>query len=219
MANNKRFVVKNGLTTQNIQLVDDISSSNNSMTVEMQPSNELVVASSDDQLLVISDDSNTVFTINDSTGIPAIQITSYGNVLIGDLVDNGVDKVQASGSLFSDTVKTSNLAFKTQQGSDVIASVLRSNTEVVFVSENSDVLSMGSDSSSTIFAVNDFSGTPNIEVDTNGSVRLAPSVGSVLIGTVSRGISKLRIVGLPTSSTGLLTGDVWNDNGTLKIVT
>jgi hypothetical protein len=41
--------------------------------------------------------------------------------------------------------------------------------------------------------------------------------GNVLIGTTTNGASKLRIVGLPTSSAGLSSGDVWNDSGTLKI--
>jgi hypothetical protein len=43
-------------------------------------------------------------------------------------------------------------------------------------------------------------------------------VGNVLIGTATNGSSKLRIVGLPTSSAGLSSGDVWSDSGTLKIV-
>jgi len=43
------------------------------------------------------------------------------------------------------------------------------------------------------------------------------SGGNVLIGTSTSGGSKLRIVGLPTSSAGLSSGDVWNDSGTLKI--
>jgi hypothetical protein len=41
--------------------------------------------------------------------------------------------------------------------------------------------------------------------------------GNVLIGTTTGGASKLRIVGLPTSSSGLSSGDVWSDSGTLKI--
>jgi hypothetical protein len=44
------------------------------------------------------------------------------------------------------------------------------------------------------------------------------SGGNVLIGTQTNGASKLRIVGLPTSATGLSAGDVWNNSGTLRIV-
>jgi hypothetical protein len=43
------------------------------------------------------------------------------------------------------------------------------------------------------------------------------SGGNVLINTTTSGASKLRIVGLPTSSAGLSSGDVWSDSGTLKI--
>lgn len=43
------------------------------------------------------------------------------------------------------------------------------------------------------------------------------SGGNVLINTTTSGSSKLRIVGLPTSSAGLSSGDVWSDSGTLKI--
>jgi hypothetical protein len=42
--------------------------------------------------------------------------------------------------------------------------------------------------------------------------------GNVLIGTTTNGSSRLRVVGLPTSATGLSAGDIWNDGGTLKIV-
>lgn len=42
--------------------------------------------------------------------------------------------------------------------------------------------------------------------------------GKVMIGTKTAGGSKLRVVGLPTSSAGLSAGDIWNDAGTLKIV-
>ena len=41
---------------------------------------------------------------------------------------------------------------------------------------------------------------------------------NVLIGTTTDGGSKLRVVGLPTSSAGLSSGDVWNNLGILTIV-
>jgi len=53
---------------------------------------------------------------------------------------------------------------------------------------------------------------------TNDTERLRiTSGGNVLIGTIINGSSKLKINGLPTSSAGLASGDVWNDSGTLKI--
>jgi hypothetical protein len=44
------------------------------------------------------------------------------------------------------------------------------------------------------------------------------SGNNVLIGTTTVGASRLRIVGLPTSSTGLSAGDVWASAGFLRIV-
>jgi len=42
--------------------------------------------------------------------------------------------------------------------------------------------------------------------------------GKVVLGSATVGVSKLRLVGLPTSATGLSSGDVWNNAGTLRIV-
>lgn len=56
-------------------------------------------------------------------------------------------------------------------------------------------------------------------VEATSSTFTADTTNSrVGIGT-STPTSKLTITGLPTSSAGLSTGDVWNDAGTLKIVT
>jgi len=66
----------------------------------------------------------------------------------------------------------------------------------------------------------DEDGTPGIVVFRTASsetMRITDS-GNVGIGTSSPG-SKLSVVGLPTSSSGLSAGDIWNDSGTLKIVT
>jgi len=58
-----------------------------------------------------------------------------------------------------------------------------------------------------------------MSLHTAGNERVTiTSAGDVGIGTSTPG-SKLSVVGLPTSSAGLSAGDIWNDSGTLKIVT
>jgi hypothetical protein len=55
----------------------------------------------------------------------------------------------------------------------------------------------------------------NLYMDGTASNYLA---GNLLLGTTTNGASKLRVVGLPTSSAGLSSGDVWNNLGILTIV-
>lgn len=49
--------------------------------------------------------------------------------------------------------------------------------------------------------------------DNNGSV------AACITGEGDARFNKLNIANIPTSATGLASGDVWNDAGTLKIVT
>ena len=50
------------------------------------------------------------------------------------------------------------------------------------------------------------------------NIAIAPNGGNLMIGTSSVGASKLKVVGLPTSSAGLSSGDVWNNAGVLNII-
>lgn len=47
---------------------------------------------------------------------------------------------------------------------------------------------------------------------------IGPITCGPVVGANSKAKSGLNIVNIPTSSTGLKSGDVWSDSGTLKIV-
>jgi hypothetical protein len=62
--------------------------------------------------------------------------------------------------------------------------------------DSGQLFSVSDSMSGTIFAVNDVSGVPSIEVDDDGTIRLAEEFGNVLIGTATDdGTSKLQVNG------------------------
>ena len=69
----------------------------------------------------------------------------------------------------------------------------------------------------TYFDIDTFAGK-RLRLNNAGNLLIMGTNSNVLIGTNTNGSSKLRIVGLPTSSAGLSSGDVYIDSGTLKIV-
>ena len=154
--------------------------------------------------------STSAMVLNARTNIPLLfytndterlRITSGGNVGIGTgspsdfaaltLVKNGASNYSAVACGNSNSTAT---LFVGVGGSSVANTALRNNAYLLNAS-NSDL----------IFGTND---TEQMRI-TSG--------GNVLIGTSTNGASKLRISGLPTSSSGLSSGDIWNDLGTLKI--
>ena len=78
------------------------------------------------------------------------------------------------------------------------------------------LLSITNDLTGTIFSVNDISGIPSIEVDDDGTIRLAEFGGNILIGTgTNNSVDKLQIAGaINASGTG---GDRGAFLGNLKV--
>lgn len=71
-----------------------------------------------------------------------------------------------------------------------------SSGTVSFEGSAGQLFSISNDLSGTIFSVNDVSGIPSIEVDDDGTIRLAQYSGNVLIGTASdNGVDKLQVNG------------------------
>ena len=105
----KKFVVKNGLTTQNISFVDDIGTPTNTITVSMLGTDTLSFSGDSGQLFSITDSqTGTIFAVNDISGVPSIEVDddgtirlaeTFGNVLVGTATDDGVNKLQVNGNI------------------------------------------------------------------------------------------------------------------------
>ena len=79
-----------------------------------------------------------------------------------------------------------------------------SNGTVSFEGSAGQLFSITNDLTGTIFSVNDVSGIPSIEVNADGTVKIAEYSGNVLIGTdTDNGTDKLQVVG-----DALVTGDI-----------
>ena len=150
--------------------------------------------------------SNHSFSIFTNGVNERARFTAGGNLLVGTTTDSG-EKLQVNGNAKIDGLLVSNQL------------LLRNNSDSEFVNigqstGNQKQLLVGSLYSSNIFYIQGI----QQNVGYNQNLSLQKDGGNVLIGTSTNGSSKLRIVGLPTSATGLSAGDIWNDGGTLKIV-
>ena len=115
MANDKKFVVKNGLTTQNISFVDSTATTVNTINLNMTSNDALSFSGESGQLFSIADSmTGSIFTVNDISGIPSIEVIDTGlvklaefsgNVLLGTPTDNGIDKLQVNGAVLATTFK------------------------------------------------------------------------------------------------------------------
>jgi len=123
-----------------------------------------------------------------------------GNVGIGTTSPNSNLEINATDAelRLSSTSQTSNVAkFKIEP----------LNNRVVLESSSLHVLAF------------DVNGSERMRIDSSGNVGIgttSPAAKLEVNGTIKA--TDINFSGLPTSSSGLSSGDVWNDGGTLKIV-
>lgn len=87
MANDKKFITKNGLQTQNIAFVspDNV----NTIDMVMLNSDTLSVSGNSGQLFSITDSmTGTIFAVNDISGVPSIEVKDDGTIILAELVGN-----------------------------------------------------------------------------------------------------------------------------------
>lgn len=107
MANNNKFEVRNGLVAPNIQFTANNTSIIANYYTDDTPT--ISFEGTSGQLFSITDDlSGTIYSINDISGIPSLEILDTGlvkiaeysgNVLLGTSTDNTTDKLQVNGSI------------------------------------------------------------------------------------------------------------------------
>ena len=106
MANDKKFVTKNGLQTQNITFV---SPNGNEITLSLSDNDVLSFSGDSGQLFSLTDSlTGTIFSVNDISGVPSIEVDddgtirfaeTVGNILVGTATDDATNKFQVNGSI------------------------------------------------------------------------------------------------------------------------
>lgn len=85
MANDRRFVVKNGLQAQNLFFVSPNANANNIMIMSMLDNDTLSISGNTGQLFSISDSqSNTIYAVNDISGITLIEVLDTGTIRLAE---------------------------------------------------------------------------------------------------------------------------------------
>ena len=107
-----------------------------------------------------------------------------------------------------------SITFNSPASDSITATMLDGGT-LSFSGTSGQLFSISDSMSGTIFSVNDVSGIPSIEVDDDGTIRLAEFSGNTLVGTdVDNGTDKLQVNGSVSASS--FTGDVEWSNLTSK---
>ena len=167
-----------------------------------------------------------LFGIYGTTNVQeAARISAARNFLIGTTTDAG-QKLQVNGiasllsSLLVNGSTVSNEGLSVQYNQD------RTYTPQTAVSRWHSNETIGSQFKLNLFAIGNATGssrvfkfqTSNEGVANDGNISFQADGGNLLIGTSTNGASKLRIVGLPTSAAGLVSGDIYSNLGVLTIV-
>ena len=88
MANDKKFVVKNGLQANNVAFVNE-SNASNIIEASMLSTDTLSFSGNAGQLFSISDTmSGVIFGVNDVSGVPSIEVDDTGDIRLAELGGN-----------------------------------------------------------------------------------------------------------------------------------
>jgi hypothetical protein len=134
--NTKKFKTKNGLSTQNVELVSTTT------TFELQANQNTVGFSSNNTTLLNlnTDETGVIFSVNDTSETPFIEVESdgdirlaevQGKVLVGFLESQDANtKLQVEGGISTDTISLDSLTANGSPGTS--GQVLTSNGSTVY---------------------------------------------------------------------------------------
>jgi hypothetical protein len=209
MPNTNKFVVKNGLQSQNFDFVSPNGA--NIITLSISNDDVLSISGNAGQLFSITDSfSGTIFSANDVSGIPSIEVLDTGlvklaqysgNVLLGTGTDNATDKLQVNGSITGSVLK-STVAIGTAP------LVVNSTTLVTNLNANF----LGGQPSTFYTTAANLTGTISSAVLGNSSLFIGTT--SVALNRSSANLTLVGVAITPrVSSTASITSPLaWNSN-------
>lgn len=173
MANDKRFIAKNGLQTQNLNFVD--SNSNNAITASMLTSDVLSFSGNTGQLFSISDSmTGTIFAVNDISGIPSIEVLDTGTVKLAEISGNvGIGnsapttKLSVNGTSYFGANVTIVSALTANGSVGTAGQVLTSNATGIYWSTLSAATNLTLTSNSSTVSINSDTGTDVVILEAN----------------------------------------------------
>ena len=226
----KNILITPSTGATNEPTIEFTGGNNNSVTLRVLDDGTLSIEGSAGQLFSISDSlTGTIFSVNDVSGIPSIEVDDDGtirfaefggNILVGTNVDNGSDRVQVSGGLSVD----GNISVTgTVDGVDVNAlstTVGNIDTSVPAITSNGTSPSLNSGITAaeirTLIAV-DVAGTDNstnVTLATVASNYLSISGQQITAGTVPVSLGGTGATTAAAARTALDVDQAGTDNST-----
>ena len=151
-----------------------------------------------------------------------MRITSTGNLLVGTSVDQGY-RVQITGSgdnmlnvwgATAPSIRLDNAASGATQR--FVIGLATATNNFIQGANAGDVCMTPGTSSALVFGMWQTSSSSEVmRISTSSNVLIGKNTDS---GQKLQVVGKVNLTSLPTSATGLIAGDIWNNGGVLNIV-
>lgn len=117
-------------------------------------------------------------------------ITSIGSTNLDSLY------VNVTGDQMTGTLTVTNVEYESPNTAHTISQSMLDSDTLSWDGDSGQLFSITDSLTGTIFSVNDISGFPSIEVDDDGTIRLAELSGNILIGTnADNSVDKVQVIG------------------------